>query len=233
MDRFELAKVVMEKIEAYAATCPDKDALTMEGFQHMLFENTDIHELKNNFITHDTRQSQYHEMNVERVIAQHLTFMYRYVKHYAKMIFQDSALKSLEEFSFMTTVMQYNAISKSDLIRKNVYEKSSGIEIINRLIKLNFFMQEENPNDIRSKLILLTEQGRAELYRIFGKMNTLGIIASGELTYAEKIMLANILKKLDNFHYHNYNQKSMQQLDDYLPDSFKALKSTTDYGQQH
>lgn len=219
MNSFQLTKLLIDKVAEYEASAADPDALSLEGFQDILAANTNIQGLKNTYITHGENSPRFESMNVERVIAQHLLFMYRYVKFYAKMIFQDTMVKSLEEFSFMTTVLQYDRISKSDLIKKNVYEKSSGIEIINRLVKMQIFSQHDNPKDLRSQLIKLTDTGKGILYQIFSKMNTLGLIASGELSQHEKIVLAKLLKKLDTFHYNNYNSKHHHNLEDYLPKS--------------
>jgi hypothetical protein len=66
-------------------------------------------------------------------------------------------------------------------------------------------------------LIQLTDYGKSELFRIFGKMNTLGKIATGSLNDSEKEQLALMLKKLDHFHYENYNNKELKELEDYLP----------------
>ena len=218
MNSLELIKILVDKVAEYEARVPDSNGLSIEGFLEMNAHEQDVQKLKNSFITGANEDHRHSPLNIERVIAQHLLFMYRYVKFYSKMIFQDTIIKSLEEFSFMTTVLQYGSISKSELIKKNIYEKSSGIEMINRLIKMHIFVQYDNPNDMRSQLIELTEQGKGILYQVFAKMNTLGIIAAGELSQSEKITLANLLKKLDNFHYNNYNNKQRQKLEDYLPE---------------
>lgn len=223
MNSIELLKALIQKLEDYENKEQDKTNLSLAGFCHSVNSEPDLESLKNSYITQKSdhtdqnKPGEFVENNIERVIAQHVLFLYRYIKFYSKMVFDESSIKSIEEFGFLITVMQHTAISKSELIKKNVLEKSSGIEIINRLMKTGLLTQKDNPEDQRSHLVLLTNQGTGELFKIFEKMNTLGIIATGELNNYEKEQLALILKKLDNFHFENYNNKKLKVLNDYMP----------------
>lgn len=221
MNSLELLKELIDKLGNYEQNASDKEALNIEGFVASLNPANDLDNLKNSIIgktNPNILKSPHHiENNIERVIAQHLLLLNRYIKFYAKTAFAESNIRTLEEFSFLINVMQHERITKTELIRRNIIEKSSGIEIINRLIKSNMFIQVDNPEDQRSHLIQLTESGKFELYKIFNKMNTLGKIATGSLTDTEKEQLAMMLKKLDHFHYDNYNNKELKNLEDYLP----------------
>ena len=223
MTSIELLKVLIQKLEDYEIAEQDKTNLSLAGFCYSVRTELDLESVKNTFIEQeDPNNSKYKnapfvENNIERVISQHLLFLYRYIKFYSKLAFEESKIKSIEEFGFLITVMQYDEISKSELIKKNILEKSSGIEMINRLMKSGLLLQKDNPEDQRSHLVLLTDSGKMELYKIFEKMNTLGIIATGELNRYEKEQLVLTLKKLDNFHFENYNNKQLKNLDDYLP----------------
>lgn len=223
MDSLELMKVLIQKLEVYDGEEQDKTNLSLAGFCHSVKTELDYTDLKNNLIREkensDSNSSKAHyiESNIERVIAQHILFLYRYIKFYSKLAFEESVIKSIEEFGFLITVLQEEACTKSELIKKNIIEKSSGIEMINRLIKSGLLIQKDNPGDQRSQLILLTETGKTALFKIFDKMNTLGIIATGKLNNFEKDQLVHLLKKLDNFHYEKYNNKSLKKLEDFLP----------------
>ena len=221
MNSLELLKALIDKLSHYEAQAEDKNALSIEGFAASLNPANDLELLKNSIIgktNPEILKSPHHiANNIERVIAQHILLLYRYIKFYAKTAFAESNIRTMEEFSFLINVMQHERITKTDLIRKNIIEKSSGIEIINRLIKSKMFIQVDNPEDQRSHLIQLTDYGKSELFMIFGKMNTLGKIATGSLNDSEKEQLALMLKKLDHFHYENYNNKELKVLEDYLP----------------
>mgnify|MGYP000865790247 CR=1 FL=1 len=221
MNSLELLKVLIDKLEHYENSVPDKENLSLESyiqsFQSELTPDDYKNSLVGDYQIPKEERNDHIENNIERVIAQHLLFLNRYIKFYSKSALSDSKIKTLEEFSFLITVMQQQRISKTDLIKRNIFEKSSGIEIINRLIKTNMLIQEDNPEDLRSQLISLTDVGKFALFGVFERMNTLGKIATGKLTSVEKDQLAFILKKLDTFHYDNYTNKEFQKLEDYLP----------------
>lgn len=221
MKSIELLKTLINRLEDYESKATDKEMLSLEGFLSFLQPEPSLLSLQSNLIEQEQQfmQDNPHriDLNVERVIAQHLIVLNRYIKFYGKNAFQDSKIKTLEEFSFMMTIMQFQELGKSELIRRNITEKSSGIEIINRLIKNGLMIQVSNPNDHRSLLIQLSDIGKMELFKLFKNMDTLGKIATGPLTTIEKQQLAVILKKLDNFHFDNYSNKDLNDLDDYLP----------------
>lgn len=211
----------MTELEIYEDKAKDKDALSFDDFIIFLSPKMDLNSLKNSFVKSATVRSEENnqriEINIERVIAQHILFMYRYIKFYSKMVFADSNIKTIEDFSFLITLLQQPALPKTELIRRNIYEKSSGVEVINRLIKSKLLTQKDNPEDKRSQLVILTEMGRESLFQVLRKMNELGLVTSGNLTNGEKNELAILLKKLDKFHFENYHNKNSDQLEDYLP----------------
>lgn len=223
MKGLELLKILIDKLQHYESSVTDKESLSLEGYIASFHSELNPDNYKNSLLSSSYRQQEEERSfhianNMERVISQHLLFLYRYIKFYSKYALSESRIKTLEEFGFLMTVMQERQISKAELIRRNIFEKSSGIEIINRLIKANMLTQQNNPGDQRSQLVLLTDTGKYELFGVFEKMNTLGKIAAGELTPQEKNQLVILLKKLDTFHYNNYSNKSFQQLEDFLPE---------------
>ncbi|MGN7784792.1 MarR family winged helix-turn-helix transcriptional regulator [Niabella sp. 22666] len=225
MTSVQLLKVLLEKLETYEASVPDKEALTLEGMVASMGVKSGLPELRNSFISADRgpfiEEGKTYPDNIERVIAQHFLFLYRYIKFYAKTALADTTINTIEEFGILATAMQQHTIPKTELIRKNVIEKSSGIEIVKRLIKAGYLMQSDNPDDHRSQLMAITPKGREALFSAFQKMDLLGIIAAGNLDDSEKYQLAMLLKKLDQFHFDNYNNKQLHTLEDYMPDCNK------------
>lgn len=221
MNSLQLLKVLIQELERYEEQSADKNDLTLNDFVASISPKADLEQLKNNFVHQASIHSPSTEdiqINIERVIAQHVLFLYRYIKLYSKLVFSDTSIKTIEEFGFLITLLQVHSLPKSELIRRNIYEKSSGVEIINRLIKSGHLTQKANPEDKRSQLVSLTDVGRSSLYQVFDKMNNLGIIAAGNLQDHEKYQLAELLKKLDDFHFLNYYDTKSDDLTDYLPD---------------
>lgn len=221
MNSIAILKELITRLEAYENSSSGKKDLNIDDFTAFIQTQPPLASLQSNLIEKGSpyiADSPHNiEINIERIITQHLIVLNRYIKFYGKTALQDSSIKTLEEFSFMITIMQFQQLSKSELIRRNIIEKSSGTEIINRLIKNGLMLQVNNPNDNRSQLMALSEAGKTEIFRIFKHMDTLGKIACGPLTENEKHRLALILKKLDEFHHDNYTHKSLSELEDYLP----------------
>lgn len=223
MNRYELIKTLIERVEKYENEQIDKNNLSLSGYLNSFSSEENASNYKNSFVTDyeipEEDKGNHRENSIERVISQHLLFLSRYIKYYSKHVFENSRIKTLEEFSMLIMVMQHTSISKSELIKRNIFDKSSGIEMINRLIKTGLLTQESNPNDLRGQLINLTMMGKITLFESFEKMEMLGNIATGELSKSEKYEFARMLKKLDHFHYDNYTKKGNKELTDYLPKS--------------
>lgn len=137
----------------------------------------------------------------ETQIAILVTFIYRYAKLYSKKILQDTPLSTLDDFSYLIVLLTHKSMSKTEMINKNVHEKTTGMEIIKRLLKNRLIMQFDDENDKRSQRVTITEAGRGVIFSILDKMEGLSKIMTGNLTAMEKNTLGKILTKLDHFHY--------------------------------
>ncbi|WP_158799272.1 MarR family winged helix-turn-helix transcriptional regulator [Pedobacter sp. L105] len=72
-------------------------------------------------------------------------------------------LTSFDEFVFLLTVERSGAIRKKDLIYMHFIEISSGILVIDRLIKKGFLNERVDDHDKRSKQVMITEIGKKVL----------------------------------------------------------------------
>lgn len=137
----------------------------------------------------------------ETVIAILITYMHRYAKLYARKALVNSPIQSMDEFSYLIILFTYGEMTKSELILRNAHEKSSGMELLKRLITAKLVGQKENESDKRSKVIFITEFGRESVNNLFSDLDDLAKIVSGKLSLEEKNELLRILVKLDNFHF--------------------------------
>lgn len=129
-----------------------------------------------------------------------VSLLYRYAKMYSRKAMKESGLKSVDEFALLITLMTHDTISKQELIKEQVLEKTSGIEIVNRLIRQGFVEQFDGEKDRRSKLLRITPEGRREIIQILPRMNQVSKIVVGNLTQTEQNLLTFLMRKLDHFH---------------------------------
>jgi DNA-binding MarR family transcriptional regulator len=156
-----------------------------------------------------------HQSN-SRDISILIVLMNRYAKWYIKKVLRNSLLQTPDEFSFLITLMSYDSLNKSELIIKQIMEKTSGTEVINRLVKRGMIFEIADQNDKRSIRVSITKSGRDEILRILPLMSQVTEIVVGNLSVEEINTLSYLLKKLDYFHNDIYINKKGQPLNDIL-----------------
>lgn len=136
----------------------------------------------------------------ESVINTLIVHMNRYAKTYSKSAIQGSEFSTQEDFIYLINLKAFGAMTKMDLIKKNIQEKSAGMQIISRLIQQGWVSQEDSQVDKRSKVIAITAAGQSALEAQMEKIRMATRIVTGDLTYPEKMELIRLLDKLDKFH---------------------------------
>lgn len=129
-----------------------------------------------------------------------LIYLNRYLKGYSRKALENSPLGGMDEFVYLATLLEFGALTKSDLIQRNRHEKPTGMEIIRRLMALGFVTQSNDPDDRRSKRLAVTTEGIAVFKQVAGRMQQVMELTAGNLSSAEKLLLLQILEKLENFH---------------------------------
>lgn len=136
----------------------------------------------------------------ESVISTLLVHLNRYAKTYSKSAIVGSDFKTQDEFSYLINLKAFGTMTKTELIKKNIHDKSSGILIINRLINQGWIQQIDSQQDKRSKVLNITEAGKSALENQMDKIRVATKIVSGNLNQSEKMELIRILDKLEKFH---------------------------------
>ncbi|MBP1677266.1 MAG: MarR family transcriptional regulator [Bacteroidetes bacterium] len=184
------------------------------GFLNSNYEvrNVKTHELRGNHEGYEFKEQKGPATDISLLIV----LLFRYAKGYIKKALKDSVIKTADEFSFLITLITYESLSKTELIQKQIMEKTSGIEIINRLLKFGLIEQFNDVEDKRSIRVRVTPAGRIELMKILPQMQTVSQVVSGNLTETEKTTLAYMLRKLENFHNHIFMNKKDSSLEDLI-----------------
>ncbi|WP_138485316.1 MarR family winged helix-turn-helix transcriptional regulator [Dyadobacter bucti] len=142
-------------------------------------------------------------------IGQLFVYMSRYAKFYIKKALDGTPLLTAEDFTALAILLTHDNLSKSELIHHNLQEKTSGTEVIRRLLAAGLIRQWDNEKDKRGKQIAITGQGKQLLYMVFEDMNHVGKMISGKLTVSEKLTLRYLLQKLEDFHQLHHENKTI------------------------
>jgi DNA-binding MarR family transcriptional regulator len=138
----------------------------------------------------------------------------KYGRMYAKKALQDLNL-NLDEFTFLAAIMHMDNPKKSDVIIVNLFEPTSGTEILRRLIKLNYVKEFANKEDKRSKQLKLTALGEKTIHKAFIEMTKVGTLVSANLNKEQKAEAIAIMNYLNDFHvnlYLNHKEDSVDEL---------------------
>lgn len=176
-------------------------------------DNVKVKELRGDYSGAELQERDGSDTDISILIV----LLFRYAKGYIKKALKDSVINTVDEFSFLITLMTHESLSKTELIQKQVMEKTSGTEVINRLLKNELITQYSDEVDKRSVRVKITTNGRIELLQILPHMQTVSQIVTGRLDEKEKTTLAFMLRKLEHYHNDIFLNKKDCELHDLLP----------------
>ncbi|GAB3745469.1 MarR family winged helix-turn-helix transcriptional regulator [Spirosoma pomorum] len=127
-------------------------------------------------------------------------YLYRYSRIYTKKGLENTPLVTYDDFTYLATLRAHQPMTKIDLIERNIQEKTTGTEIIRRLLANNLVEQYKDEVDKRSKRLKLTEKGEQLLNSMWPVMGQVAALMGGTLTLSEKMVLVGLLQKLHTFH---------------------------------
>lgn len=132
----------------------------------------------------------------------------QHARHYVKTALKDTELKGIYDYTYLSYLVYNGDMRKSDLINSNMNEFSPGMEIIRRLLRKKLISDYNDPNDGRSKMVSITEDGKNQYYEATKRLNLASKIVPGQLNLKEKQELLFQLRRLLHFHepiwYHDY-----------------------------
>ena len=159
-------------------------------------------------------ESQQTAFQVDNNIGRLFVYMSRYAKSYIKKALEGTPLITAEDFTALAILLTHDHLSKTELISHNLQEKTSGTEVIRRLVAAGLVRQWDDVKDKRSKQIAITEEGKKLLYEVFIDMSYVGKMITGKLTLSEKLTLQYLLQKLEDFHLEHHEKKTIVNKDD-------------------
>jgi DNA-binding MarR family transcriptional regulator len=136
-----------------------------------------------------------------------LGMLNKYAKHYSKIALEHLPLNTIDEFGYLAHLSTHQKITKTELILRSLDGKTTGTDIIRRLVRQGLAKEIINPKDKRSKLLQITEKGKKIVFKAYTKMGAVSIKITGNLNKSEKKQLLQILSKLEL--YHKYNEKNI------------------------
>lgn len=189
----------------------------IELFDQFKTENNDNEELSlNDFIIFmQNRRDVSEEIDKNNMvhIAKNVSFMHRYSKFYVKKALKNSLLQTPDEYMYLVALYNENYLSKTEVNNRNVIEKTSGNEILKRLLKAELIGEQKDIDDKRKVQVFITDKGKQELINIFPNLWKAAIMLSGILSAAEREMLLQISEKICSSHKDIFANHKDEELD--------------------
>ena len=130
------------------------------------------------------------------MIARDISFVYRYMRYFVRKAIKDTPLQTIDEYSYLITLMAKGEMTKTELNNYNVVEKTSGSEIIRRLLKSGLISQTRNLQDKRSLLLSITPKGREVVKELLPRMQQSSDLLLRDLSWDQKIFLHSLHEQL-------------------------------------
>lgn len=203
----KLIITILEQIEEFSKSDSYNNNADVESFRHFLNQKAYERENPKNI----TQKNNVEAYDYENEIAKQVILLGRYSKHLIRKSLENHPDLVNEDFTYLYRMMDYDSLTKMQLIEKNAHEKQTGTEIIKRLVKNGLFIEFPDENDKRSVRISITEKGKKVFRESMKDITIASKIMTGKLTEKEKENLLNYLKKLNIFHhtvYTNYKNEN-------------------------
>ncbi len=107
-------------------------------------------------------------------------------------------LSSFDEFVFLYTADHVKSIRKKDLIYMHFIEISSGLLVIDRLVKKGFLKERTDDQDKRSKQVSLTQKGKSTLKACDVALSKVARSLYGEMPEEQMELCIQYLSPLEN-----------------------------------
>lgn len=198
---------ILEQVEEFSNSENYNNNADVESFRHFLNQKAYERENPKNI----TKKNDVEAYDYENEIAKQVILLGRYSKHLIRKSLENHPDLVNEDFTYLYRMMDYDSLTKMQLIEKNAHEKQTGTEIIKRLVKNGLFTEFPDVNDKRSVRISITEKGRKVFRESMKDITIASKIMTGKLTEKEKENLLSYLKKLNIFHhtvYTNYKNEN-------------------------
>jgi DNA-binding MarR family transcriptional regulator len=128
----------------------------------------------------------------------------RYAGFYSKKALEKFSLNNMEDWVYLMRLHEMGTPKKSELIYDMISEFPSGIDVIKRLVKSGLVQEFPDAEDKRSKRIQITTAGIEILGKSLPWMEKISDMAFNQLLESEKVLLIELLNRLNDFHKTHY-----------------------------
>lgn len=150
------------------------------------------------------------------------------VKAYFKMALRQVSDMELEWFYFLDAIATAGEIRKNDIVSFSLLgEPTTGIDIINRMLKAGLIAERVDPGDKRARLIKLTSKGKHRYHQLSVLFDEIAAEVFNAMDVEVKLKMEAALARLTDEHaaaIKNKKGKALEAMEESVKKFTKALK---------
>ena len=117
--------------------------------------------------------------------------------NYANLALEGTGVNQIEEFGILITIKQEKKPKKTEVIYANLFELSSGTDMLNRMKKRGLIKETDDLEDKRSKRLELTAKGEKAVDVCKGRILKNAVMLMKDLTEDDKQICIQLLKNVE------------------------------------
>ena len=123
--------------------------------------------------------------------------IYKLNLNYANMALKGTGLNQIEEFGVLVTIKLEKNPRKTEVIYANLFELSSGTDMLNRMKKRGLIREYDDKEDKRSKRIEITAKGNKVVDECKTRIEKNATMLMNDLTDNDKKLCIQLLKNVE------------------------------------
>jgi DNA-binding MarR family transcriptional regulator len=144
---------------------------------------------------------------------------------YANAALEGTGLFQVEELGILLTIRQEKNPRKTDIIYANLFELSSGTDMLNRMKKRGLIKEYDDKTDKRSKRIELTAAGEKATGAAMTRMKKVAGMMTNDLTEDDKQLCIQLLKNVEIKYSGYWQQHKGKPFDDVYDEVMEERKT--------
>lgn len=150
-------------------------------------------------------------MNQSDMVGIFISRLYRFLRMASKDLLAQHEVSSIDEFALLATLLVHPGMTKTELLKQNLMEITTGSEMLKRFVARKWLLQQRDKTDKRITRLSLSSKGQQIIFACMQTLDNIEDILS-PLKKEERITLYELLDRLDAFHSEKHQVKQVSEM---------------------
>lgn len=158
-----------------------------------------------------TKQQVSGRMNQSDMVGIFISRLYRFLRMASKDLLAQHEVSSIDEFALLATLLVHPGMTKTELLKQNLMEITTGSEMLKRFVARKWLLQQRDKTDKRITRLSLSSKGQQIIFACMQTLDNIEDILS-PLKNEERITLYKLLDRLDAFHSEKHQVRQVSEM---------------------